>query len=236
MGRDNPPKERQKARDLHRKAARRQPFERLLIVCEGAKTEPLYLGEIRRAFRLATAHVQVWSSADGTEPLQVVGYAERLFLEGDRSKAIDRLGFDRVIAVFDRDDHSTYQAALAKVRALTRALMNDEGEPVPFQAIASVPCFELWLLLHFEDVMAPVHRRDVFARLRGHLPTYEKGQGGHFAATRHLLDAATARATARAGLTTAHDGREPYTDMHTLVNLLMTLKGGAPALRAAGDA
>ena len=32
MGRDNQPKERQKARDLHRKAAKRQPFERLLIV------------------------------------------------------------------------------------------------------------------------------------------------------------------------------------------------------------
>ena len=27
----------------------------------------------------------------------------------------------------------------------------------------------------------------------------------------------------------ADDGREPYTDMHTLVNLLMNLKDGAPA-------
>lgn len=229
MGRDNQPKERQKARDLHRKAAKRQPFARLLIVCEGEKTEPLYLGEIRRAFRLATAHVQVWPSADGTEPLQVVDYAERLFLEGDRAKAIDPLAFDRVIAVFDRDDHATYHPALTKAQALNLAHENDDGEPVPFQAVASVPCFELWLLLHFEDVMAPVHRNEVYARLRGHLPAYEKGQGGHFAATRQRLDTATARAVVRAAQTTAHDGREPYTDMHTLVNLLMTLKDGAPA-------
>ena len=229
MGRDNQPKERQKARVLHRKAAKRQPFERLLIVCEGEKTEPLYLDEIRRAFRLATAHVQVWPSADGTEPLQVVDYAERLFLDGDRAKAIDRRGFDRVIAVFDRDDHATYHQALDKARALNLAHQNDEGEAVPFQAIASVPCFELWLLLHFEEVMASVHRNEVYDRLRAHLPGYDKGQGGHFSATRDRLDAATARAAARAAQTTAHDGREPFTNMHTLVNLLMTLKDGAPA-------
>ncbi len=229
MGRDNQPKDRQKARDLHRKSAKRQPFERLLIVCEGEKTEPLYLDEIRRTFRLSTAHVQVWPSADGTEPIQVVDYAERLFLDGDRAKAIDPRTFDRVIAVFDRDDHATYHPALTKARELNLTYENDDGEPVPFQAIASVPCFELWLLLHFEDVMAPIHRNAVCARLRPHLPGYAKGQGGHFAATRALLETATARATGRAAQTTAQDGREPYTDMHTLVNLLMTLKNGAPA-------
>ena len=229
MGQDNQPKERQKTRDLHRKAAKRQPFERLLIVCEGEKTEPLYLGEIRRAFRLSTAHVQVWPSADGTEPLQVVDCAERLFLEGNRAKSIDGRGFDRVIAVFDRDAHATYHQALAKLRALNLAHENDDGEPVPFQAVASVPCFEIWLLLHFEDVLAPVHRNEVYARLRTHLPGYDKGQGGHFAATRHRLNAATARATARAAQTMTAEGREPYTDMHTLVNLLMTLRNGTPA-------
>jgi hypothetical protein len=229
MGRDNQPKQRQKARDLHRKAAKRQPFERVLIVCEGEKTEPLYLEEIRRTFRLSTAHVQVWPSVGGTEPIQVVDYAERLFLEGDRAKAMDPRAFDRVIAVFDRDDHATYHQALAKVRALNLVHENDDGERVPFQAIVSVPCFELWLLLHFEDVMAPIHRNKVYAALRTHLPGYNKGQGGHFAATRARLETATARAVARAAHTTAHDGREPYTDMHTLVNLLMTLKDGAPA-------
>jgi len=78
-------------------------------------------------------------------------------------------------------------------------------------------------------VIAPIHRTEVYTRLRIHLPEYDKGQGGHFAATRHRLDVATARAAARAARTTAQDGREPYTDMHSLVNLLMTLKDGAPA-------
>lgn len=47
MGKDNQPKHRQAARDLKRRAAVRQPYERLLIVCEGEKTEPQYLREIQ---------------------------------------------------------------------------------------------------------------------------------------------------------------------------------------------
>ena len=84
-------------------------------------------------------------------------------------------------------------------------------------------------MLHFEDVLAPIHRYVVYARLRTFLHGYDKGQGGHFAATRDRLEIAKQRAVARAALTTAHNGHEPYTDMHTLVHLLMTLKNGAPA-------
>lgn len=49
MGKDNQAKHRQAARDLKRRAAVRQTYERLLIVCEGEKTEPQYLCEIQRA-------------------------------------------------------------------------------------------------------------------------------------------------------------------------------------------
>ena len=89
MGKDNQPKHRQKERDLRRRAAIRQPYQRLLIVCEGEKTEPQYLDEIRQELRLATAHVQVRPSGFGTEPLQVVEYAEHLFRHGDRAGGIE---------------------------------------------------------------------------------------------------------------------------------------------------
>lgn len=51
------------ARSLRRRAAVRQPFERLLVVCEGEKTEPLYLEEIRQELRLSSATVQVHAGA-----------------------------------------------------------------------------------------------------------------------------------------------------------------------------
>jgi hypothetical protein len=87
MGKDNTPSVRQAAQ-LQRKKANRITHDRVLIVSEGSKTEPLYFGEIRQHFRLQTATVQVRPSEFGTQPLQVVEYAEQLFLKGDASKGI----------------------------------------------------------------------------------------------------------------------------------------------------
>jgi hypothetical protein len=196
----------------------------LLIVCEGEKTEPQYLNEIRQAFRLMSAHVQVQPSALGTAPIQVVGHAERLFNQGDSDKGIVAKAFDRVFVVFDRDEHPSYHAALSKVQSLDKHLLNSDGRRVPFRAIASVPCFELWLLLHFEEVQAPIQRQRVYQLLRQYLPAYDKGKPGCWASTRHLWEAAAARAVAQAATTTAHDGQEPYTDMHELVSQLVHLK------------
>lgn len=66
----------------------------------------------------------------------------------------------------------------------------------PFEAVVSIPCFELWLLLHFEDVLAAVERTDAVTQRGAHLPGYAKGQGWQWTATRHHLDAATGRAKA----------------------------------------
>lgn len=224
MGKDSQPKHRQAARDLKRRAAVRQPYDRLLIVCEGEKTEPQYLCEIQRAYRLATAHVQVLHSQLGTEPQQVLEYALTVFKRGDRDRGLHPRAFDRIIVVFDRDEHRSYHAALAQAAAQSGKLRNDNGVVVPVETVASVPCFELWLLLHFEDVLAPLHRHEALERLRVHLPGYEKGGGGQWAATQGLLDVATHRALRLAQATAAHDGTQPYTGMHELVSRLVHLK------------
>jgi hypothetical protein len=228
MGKDGQPKHRQAARELLRRRAQRQPAERLLIVCEGSKTEPLYLGEIRQQLRLPSANVQVQPAAYGTEPLRIVEYAEHLFTEGQRALGIHARSFDRVVVVFDRDEHHTYHAALQRVAALNGRLGNDERVKVPFEAVVSVPCFELWLLLHFEDVFAPLHRDEAIAQLGGHLAGYAKGQGSHWAVTRDRLHVAAARANALvAAGHTAEDGAQPYTNMHELVHRLLHLKDQA---------
>jgi hypothetical protein len=223
MGKDNQPKVRQ-AVQLARRQGRRAPCDRILIVSEGSKTEPLYLGELRADYRLPTANVQVHPGRFGTTPLQVVEYAEHLFVIGDETKDIQPRAFEQIYAVFDRDDHDTYHNALAKAAALDGKLRNDLKQPVRFTAIASVPCFELWLLLHFEDVLAPLHRTEVYQRLRSYLPDYNKGQHGHYANTKARLADAMQRAEHLALLTNAYDGVAPYTDLHRLVHLLTTLK------------
>ena len=107
MARDNSPKERQK-KQLERKLGSRASYDRILIVSEGSKTEPNYFKEIRAAYRLQTANVEVQPGELGTEPIQVVQYARALFENGDHRKQIQPRAFERVYAVFDRDDHRTY--------------------------------------------------------------------------------------------------------------------------------
>jgi RloB-like protein len=223
MGAQGQAKHRQQARDLRRQGAKRGLYERLLIVCEGSKTEPAYLEEIRSQYRLSTANVMVLHSEFGTDPMSVVKYAEQIFKEGDSHAKIKPKEFDRVFVVFDRDDHHNYALALETSQALHQKMRNDEKRFVSFQPIASVPCFELWLLLHFEDVLAPIHRQEVVQRLCRYLPNYEKGQGGHWQATQSRLDQAIQRAL---NLTISHtnEGVAPWTAMHELVDYLRKLK------------
>jgi hypothetical protein len=223
MVRDNSPKERQK-KQLERKISRRASYDRILIVSEGSKTEPNYFGEIRKEFRLHTANVQVQPSNFGTTPLQVVKYAKALFERGNSQKGILPRAFEKVFAVFDRDDHLTYFEALSLAASLDGKLRNDARKAVQFRGIASVPSFELWLLLHYEDIQAPIHRDEVMRRLKMHIPGYDKGTCGAYATTRAQLEIAIHRAEALGKKFSAHDAPEPFTAIFELVKLLHTLR------------
>jgi hypothetical protein len=223
MGRDNSPKIRQRAQ-LERKQGKRESYDRILIVSEGSKTEPLYFSEIRSAYRLRTANVQVHPSDLGTEPSQVVMHAKHLFEIGDANKRIRPRAFEKVFAVFDRDEHRTYFDALIQAKSLDKKLRNDVNQLVEFRAIASIPSFELWLLLHFEDIQHPLHRDEVMRRLKVYIPGYDKGAGGSYALTQHLVEVASERALALAERSNAFIDSEPYTDLYQLVSLLDSLR------------
>ena len=175
MPRDNHPRER-RARALQRKMGKRPPYDRVLIVCEGSRTEPLYFNEIRIQNCVPPVHISVMHSQYGTQPIQVVEFAHDKFME--------TRAFEWVFAVFDRDDHDTYNAAMQMAQSLAGALRNDENKKVRFIAVPSVPCFELWLLLHFADIQAYFHRDEIIARLRERIPGYSKGAKGIYAITR----------------------------------------------------
>lgn len=228
MGRDDSPPIRQR-KQLERKQGQRASYDRILIVSEGSKTEPNYFREIRNCYRLHTANVQIVPGGKGTAPDQVVAYAEELFRNGSRDKGISKRAFESVYVVFDRDDHKEYFDALNKARALDGKLKNDEKQPVRFVAIASVPCFELWLLLHYEDVLAPIDRKDIEIRLQRYMPGYAKSKKDLFSVTCAALDAARKRAvhlrTSLGHTAFSNDPRQPFTDVDRLVDTLQGLKG-----------
>jgi hypothetical protein len=82
---------------LRRRGPTREPYDRILIVCEGEKTEPDYFEDLRRHFRLSSANIEIAENDEGSNPINVVDCAIKRY-RSDR-------GYDRVYCVFDRDRH-----------------------------------------------------------------------------------------------------------------------------------
>jgi len=220
VGRDNHPRERQ-AKKVIRKLGKRRPADRILIVCEGSKTEVNYFDEIRQELKLPTANIRPVYSDYGTSPHQVVNYARDLFINGDIDKGIQPRAFEKVFAVFDRDSHERYFDALNNAQQIN--LRNDQKEAIEFKAVVSKPNFELWLLLHYEDQHAWIEREVVMRKLKAYLPNYEKGQAGHYGLTKNLKNTAAERASALSDHNSVWSEHELYTGIHELVELLLTL-------------
>ena len=124
------------ARRLQRRAAKRDPYAKVLIVCEGEKTEPYYFQDLRNHYGLNTANIEVCGEC-GSDPNSVLSFAKQRYREEKDAGDV----FDKVFCVFDKDAHVNYGAALNTIATV---------QPRDtFIAINSVPCFEYWLLLHF---------------------------------------------------------------------------------------
>jgi hypothetical protein len=113
-------------------------------------------------------NVVIADKKNGLDPKSLVEYA----LEEYRK---DR-DFDFIYCVFDRDKHTTYDAAIDKIGA-TRLKV---GHTI--KAITSIPCFEIWMLLHFVYTTRSFCAAGpdsncalVMSELKHHIPDYEKG-------------------------------------------------------------
>ncbi len=142
----------------------------ILIVTEGEKTEPSYLTALRDRLRLSSADVVV-SKADGTDPVSVVNFAIENAAERKRraKKSTIIVPYDSVWAVFDTERYDTNPK-------LKEAIMIAKGKKI--NLAISNPCFEYWILLHFEYTTAQFAScDDVIRRIRdcGYVRDYKKG-------------------------------------------------------------
>lgn len=149
--------------DFRRKAGLRTPRSITLIVCEG-ETEQLYFQAARLHFGLTNAEVVIADNATDSAPISVVKLAE--------AKCREPGGYDKVFCVFDRDDHKSFSQARDRVTELRTRAEN----PLPIADAVSIPCFEVWVLLHFERSDAPFNRcADVVTRIKQkHIAGYKK--------------------------------------------------------------
>ena len=144
--------------DFGRKSQAREPHPTVLIVCEGAETEPGYFKAFRRAHGIH-AQVTVCGEECGSHPKSVVDYAAKEMRRARR----DGIPFERTWCVFDRDEHGEIPAALDRAKALGICVA------------LSNPCFELWYLLHFAPYSTGyIARDDAQTKVREFIPGYHK--------------------------------------------------------------
>jgi hypothetical protein len=207
-----------KAEALRREAEKREAYDLVLIVCEGGKTEPKYLQELRDAFKLSTANIRIAGDECGSSPRNVVDYALTTYKKEKK--------YNRVFCVFDKDRHPSYNEALERIRTARM------GKGDTIEAITSVPCFEVWILLHFGYTTKAFGSTgpsgsicaSVIKALKKHISTYDKGTGGLFSSLKERLPGAMIHACQLEKHTEESGSDNPSTKMHLLVGYLRDLK------------
>ncbi|HHJ19987.1 MAG TPA: RloB domain-containing protein [Gammaproteobacteria bacterium] len=221
MGTDNlfHKRKARQARDLARRKGRRAPYAKVLIVCEGEKTEPHYFNELKDHYGLNSANIEICGDC-GSDPLSIIRHAKQRYREErDAGDA-----FDKVFCVFDKDTHTHYQQGLNTIRSATPKNV--------YVAITSVPCFEYWLLLHFNYTTRPYDSlpgnsacNQVLTELKGYMAGYTKGSIDIFSALLGQLDFARNNAIHALQAAEANHTDNPGTKVHELVDFLQNIKG-----------
>ena len=112
----------------------------VVIAAEGRNTESIYFGAVRARLKAAGVHVEILRRDDGNSSpasvfAQLQGFMQEYNIRDD----------DQLWVVVDRDRWT--QSMLASVARHCQQNAN-------LRFCLSNPCFELWLLLHLEDVAA----------------------------------------------------------------------------------
>jgi hypothetical protein len=198
--------------DLRRRKPFREPRPRVLVCCEGKVTEPGYFNGLKREGQNHLLDIEV--RPGGSNPKTLVDFAVERKKNADilaRRQQDDNLRYDEVWCVFDVDAHD--HVADAKQKAAANRI----------QLAISNPCFELWLLLHFQDQNAHIERDEVQSICRRHLPRYDKEVP--WANVFPLYQGAVKRAQALECWqeTRGCAGENPSTGVHQLTERIMEL-------------
>jgi hypothetical protein len=203
-----------KASHFARRPAKYKPQPRILILCEDSKSGRVYLQQAAQHFR-CKADVEL-AHIGKTDPLSIVTEAKRR-----------RADYDLVYCAIDRDIHASIDQAVRIA-----------GQAPALEVIASHPCYEFWLLLHFCKTRSPFvssgHRSaadNVVRKLRSQsgMPEYEKGQAeGLFALLLGRLPDARTRSTEVLAEAVADGNLNPSTRLHELIDLFESLEKPLP--------
>lgn len=201
-----------KAGSLRRRTAVRAPKRTFLAFCEGIRTEPEYIEALRQEPAVsdsASVEIRIDQTASGAVPLTLVDTAAEA-----RDRYSQEQGeIDEVWCLFDVEwplNHPNLREARekAKARNVNLAISN--------------PCFELWLVLHFDEGTAWLNSDDAGTLRSRHDKSSGKGLEGSKYMPRRTVAAKRARALAakHAGDVTEFPHDNPSSGMYLLLEAI----------------
>lgn len=207
---------------LARRDSNKAPYSRVLVVCEGEKTERYYFNGLRDHLKLRSTNIEI--VGEGATPTRVVKRAEELHQE---EQAIGN-PFDEIFCVFDKEEHADYDKAVRMLEQKSSTRKSGTRWRTP---IASVPAFEYWLLLHYKYTTKPYQKTGnksagemVTLDLKNYFRGYKKNDKGIFDKFRDKTG--KAKENAKRSLTAAQKAGtdNPSTRVHLLVDFLQKIK------------
>lgn len=155
-------------KSLRRATAVDAPRRTVLVFCEGTKTEPDYLRALKRervVREVASVEIRVAGKGSSADPFALVTAAVKAHDLSTRGE----LEVDEIWCLYDVEwpqnhSHLPEAAELAKRHGIRVAISN--------------PCFELWLVLHFQDQTAWLDTAAATRLRRQHDPRTDKGLDG----------------------------------------------------------
>ena len=204
--------------DTKRKQRTEKQKNRCLIVCEGRTTEVNYFKALYSSNTKSAKNVKVdvMPSKDGTDPMSVVHYAR---------KQLKITSYDAVICVFDKErdagNHEKFKQANEELERISK-----HHKKTTIIGAGSVPCFELWFLLHFDYSDCPFSCCDEVEQAlkkKNGFEQYKKSDEDHYQKTRHKIQTAITNATRLYKEAEANNFDRPYTKVHLAVEHLKSL-------------
>jgi len=193
----------------------------ILIVCEGEKTEPEYFKDLKKQWKINPIQIHITGKC-GSAPISVVERAEEILQETE-------MKFDQIWCVFDRDNHKSFDQAIDKAKTINENIRknnedNDVDNIQTFNIAFSIPCFEIWFLLHFKYSAKPFNKgAEIIKEIKKQDKKYTKSKPNHELLFKKLEDAI--KNTDKLRRSNIKSGREnPYTDIDLLVKEIQNIK------------
>ncbi|GHD66068.1 RloB family protein [Jeongeupia chitinilytica] len=119
------------AKTFERRGSIYEPTPDTLIICEDSGSNKTYIEDAKNHFK---AHPKIEVCNCGkSDTVGIVNYAKKV-----------QHKYHEIYCVVDRDSHYKFEQTLAETRSSPK-----------IKIIPSYPCFEFWLLIHFNPVSKP---------------------------------------------------------------------------------